>query len=105
MGKEEKEPQSQPEPEKEKKAVVEEDAVDENSDEVATEKIACEETGNADIDSPTTGGGNGLADIEDNIETVPSKTSLLAHQVKSFDSFGGDSASDFTGDVSQRRSS
>ena len=44
-------------------------------------------------------------EIEDNIERAPGKTSLLAHQVKSFDSFGGDSASDFTGDVSQRRSS
>merc|ERR1719239_1818490 len=60
---------------------------------------------NADIDSPTSGADNGLKEIEENIEKAPGKTSLVAHQVKSFDSYDGDSSSHFTGDVSQRRSS
>merc|ERR550532_2563072 len=97
----EDEEESCPEPEREKKEVVEEDMVYEKNDEVTAEKIeekvSCEGE-NADIDSPT---DNGLTQIE----KAPSKTSLLAHQVKSFDSIDGDSPSHFTGDVSQRRSS
>merc|ERR1712130_207091 len=82
----EDEKESSPEPEKEKKEVVEEDMVNEKTDEVTAEKIdekvACEGE-NADIDSPTSVTDNGLTKIE----KTPSKTSLLAHQVKSFDSF------------------
>merc|ERR550532_443896 len=97
----EDEEESCPESEREKKEVVEEDMVYEKNDEVTAEKIeekvSCEGE-NADIDSPT---DDGLTQIE----KAPSKTPLLAHQVKSFDSIDGDSPSHFTGDVSQRRSS
>ena len=91
--------------------VVEEEMVNEKIDEVTAEKIedriGCQgvEVQNTDIDSLSKGADNGLTEIKDNIDKAPGKTSLLAHQVKSFESFDSDSSSHFSGDVSQRRSS